>query len=152
MKFWKCVNALYCRDELMPIIREKKPETKIILTSAAGRWNFTDMSPVFKNWTDSDWKRLVDRYNYRFKQIIKDSKIENLEFLSSNGLTIKSPDGDVLTVDHIHKMQYVREKTPPPGKKIPDSLKADTDVILNYYCNSRLEVDQQDGENLCCDL
>ena len=51
--------------------------------------------------------------------------------MSVNKLTVKSPDNEVLTVDFIHKLKW----SVKGGHLMQASLKADTDVLLNYFCN-----------------
>ena len=61
--------------------------------------------------------------------------------MSVNKLTVKSPDNEVLTVDFIHKLNWSVEG----GHLMPASLKADTDVLLNYFCND----DSTENKYIC---
>ena len=55
-------NIWWFGTHILEVLREKRQETKVLVMSAAGRWNFTDYSEQYQNWTDVDWKKQVDRY------------------------------------------------------------------------------------------
>ena len=128
------------QDSIIPqISKYKNPLAKVLILSAEGRLNFTHYSLEYSHWTDSNWEAETVHYNKRMAQIIRNSGIKNVNFMSVNKLTVKSPDNDDLTVDFIHKLKWAVK-----GHLMPVSLKADTDVLLNYFCN-----DESTDQNTC---
>ena len=138
----------YFQSEILPLVKAKPDDTKVVMMSAEGRWKFTDYSDVFINKTDEDWKVLVDQYNDQIEKMVSEAALKNFVFVKSNTLTMRSPEGDVLSVDNIHKMHWLPDDYEGPGRRIPDSLKADTDVLLNYFCNEKVNL--YNRTNLCC--
>lgn len=95
---------------------------------------------VFEGWNDKLWLDLQNYYNTELRNIIK-SNSKYIYYMDSNIKTAYGPNGENLLADGTHKL------IKGAVQKLPPSLIADTDMILNLHCNER----RGDlAEDVCC--
>ena len=98
------------------------------------------------DWSASEWDDLSEFYTVQIRSFFDEFRPKNGGFIESNRLTMEYSfeDGKRLHLmpDGVHKMARSPNSD---SKEFSTSLMVDTDVIFNYICNRRFEI-----EKTCC--
>ena len=126
-------SIVHLDETVLPKFNQKTGTTVIVMATEGSRRSFP-------GWQQKKWDDLVKFYNNEVRSVVE--KYDNVYWMDNNARTGYSPKNKPLLPDGTHKI------IKGGVQKIPPSLIADTNFILNLHCNQLIK--EKLSGNTCC--
>ena len=137
-------------DKLEDLISENKNETvlvsenyQFVFISAESRFDYRNCQ-CCDQWDTSKWDEISKFYTEKVKMITLG--LTNVGFMETNRKTMEHWENrtrQYLYSDLVHKQAF--SMGTDVKQEVVDSLRIDSDVVLNYFCNKQLKL-----KDVCC--
>ena len=127
--------------ETLPFLVETG--AKVLVISSEGHFDVERLGEkaIRQNWSKKEADIMQEFYNKKMKEMLEKTGhldhgnfSKRIGFLENNQVTGITPDLKFgLYPDNIHKILHAKSQT----FAVPDSLRIDSDLVLNYFCNKQ---------------
>ena len=126
---------------------DKFDDTEFLFVSAESRYDNMIRCACCAHWNAEEWDSLSKFYTDSIRNLLKEFKPKNAMLMETNRITMEyefdaEKTRQHLMPDGVHKMNRGPHSKPT---EFAPSLKIDSDVIFNYFCNNKFKF-----EDTCC--